>query len=449
MKIRWLTWLLMAALLAGCTADMPQQTLGTPTTPPVTTGASPTRLETTPEQTLPETTPEPTEFVVEQGSIQDAPGTVSFQFAGVSLRCGMKVSQALVENVEIHGAVDAEVAPGCYSDEVRLRDHTEPGKETSLYLVAVNDGQESAPVRDCRIYSLAFNCEEGLGFCLGNGSFVTGTATQADILAAWGQPTYRNEGVPEPTFAWEEEKNRGHDFVELVYHQPFSQVQIILRNGVVEQVRACHSAYLYPELTELSGDYTDSDALALLSRYMDITPYADGGKGEKRDLATTIQVAGEEIAMGIPTRELPQPWRDLYLNCRGLLEPRSCMYSQFPGQEGFIFANPEKVRLERFTETLIKGIHAFNPEYTNWGYDYGTLRGFTYQGISHTGTIEDVIAALGQPYEIAPSSGIGWCFVWLHYESDYGTTVRIRVDPVTNQLMELRMEIPIKYIRHY
>ncbi len=440
MKKHILCLALTAALLLswGCTArnsDIPGDTT------PVSTPAS--TQDTTPAETpelTPAPTPAPTEPelpAVEQGSIDTAPGTVAFQLGAVRAYCGSTVASVLAEDLSVDGNLDALVMPMGYSDEIRLCVPDAQGKyEDYLFVVAVNPTPDPRPVRDCLIYSLSLNCQKGLGFSLGGGSFRTGEATRSDILSAWGTPAVCNEGK---------------DYIELVYYRPFSMVQIILRKGVAEQVRAYHSAWLYPELAQTPmGDYMSGDAWLQLSRYLDVTKYLAGEKGEKRELPLSLQIDGKAIDMGMQTRLLPQPWKGLYQSARTILASRHYLYAQLPGHEGFTFVNPSwHSEIRNFSTTLVKGIHAFNPAYTGWGESMPKALGFTYNGFHHTGTIADVLAAMGQPYEVICESGTAWCFVWLHYESPKGDTLRIKADPISGQLLELRLDMKMYDVHPY
>lgn len=419
--------LLAALLLAGCSAPAAKPEAST--TPPDTTGQpEPTTQE--PEVTQPQGE------TLTQGGIDQTPGMVAFYLGDRPFYCGQPVEGLLQPPVHIHGDVEALVQPMGYSGDIRLRYPDEAGEYTkTLYFSAVNPTEKPLPVKDCLIYSLAVNCEGEHRFSLGNGDFTTGVTTDAEILDAWGEPAAQ-------TLSHAEGEQDGQNYRDMVYYRPFSYLQIITRGGVVDQVRSCHNAYLYPELSqqEAPGSPGESDALLLLSRHMDITPYLAGGKGGNTPLETFITIEDKRIDMGISTGELPQPWRDRYMGTACVLKLRRCMYSQFPGWEGFIFGNSNMELMKTFDHAQIEGIHAFNPEYCNHGFEQSAYRGFTYGAFSHTATIEEVIQALGQPYELIPESGAGWCFVWLHYQSDGGDTLRLKVDPESNQIIELRLE---------
>ncbi|MGM9602308.1 MAG: hypothetical protein ACI3W5_12120 [Faecousia sp.] len=420
--------LLVALLLTGCAA--PAQPAAT-TAPPDTT-AQPVLTTQEPEITEPQREAD----VLTQGTIDRTPGMVTFYMGDRPFYCGQSVAGLLEMPVHIQGDTKAMVEPLGYSDEIRLRYPDENGAYTkTLYFIAVNPTDQPLPVEDCLIYSLAVNCEQEHRFTLGNGDFITGQSTDLEIIAAWGEPTTQ-------TLSHAEGEPDGQNYRDMVYYCPFSYLQIITRGSVVDQVRACHNAYLYPELSQQTapGGPNESDALLLLSRHMDITPYLGGGKGGYTPLEMSIVIEGKQIPMGIRTRELPQPWRGLYENAACVMKLRRCMYSQFPNQEGFIFGNPDREMMKTFEYAQIKGIHAFNPEYSNRGFAQSAYRGFTYGTFSHTATIEEVIQALGQPYELIPESGAGWCFVWLHYQSETGDTLRLKVDPESNQIIELRLE---------
>lgn len=419
---RMVCMILTAFLLAGCSAS-PKDTEAVSTAPAQTTPL--------PQTTEPiPTDPEP--YI----SIENAPGKVYFRIGGRDFSCGQPVADILTTTEHVHADVEALVQPLGYSQDIRLRLPDEAGDYTrTVYFSAVNPTQEPLAVKDCLIYSLAVNCETGHNFGLGENSFVTGQTTDEQIIAAWGEPTSLTVSH------WEGQED-GENFRDLVYYRPFSYLQIITRGGVVDQVRAYHGAELHGALSqqEAPGEPWEADALLLLSRHMDITPYLNGGKGGVAELPMEIEIEGKVIKMGVRTRDLPQPWRRLYENAACIMKARRCIYSQFPNQEGFIFGNPDQALMERFEDAQIKGIHAFNPLYSNRGYAQSAYRGFTYSGFDHTATIEEVVQTLGLPYEVYAENGPGWCFVWLHFVSSDGDTLRLKVDPESNQLIELRLE---------
>lgn len=431
MRKRLLSLMLAALLLAGCstpaeTTPSPETTSLPETTPP-------------PETTLPPQTTQPPETtgteVLSQGTIRDTPGMVAFYMGDTPFYCGQPVAGLLGEKVHIYGDMEALVQPLRYSEEIRLRYPNEQGEYQNLYFSAVNPTDQPLAVKDCLIYSLAVNCEAGHRFAFDNGDFVTGQSTDLEILALWGEPTTQKLNEDEKT-------KSGGNYRDMVYYRPFSYLQIVTRAGVVDQVRACHNAYLYPELSQQTapGTPSESDSLLLLSRYMDIAPYLGGGKGSNTPLELFVTIQGERIDMGIRAYQLPQPWKGIYEDAVGIMSSGRYMYSQFPNQEGFLFGNTNAEQSYTFYHTKVVGIHAFNPAYCNRGLDQSGYRGFDYSGINHTATIEQVIQALGQPYEIIPENTTGWCFVWFHYRSEAGDTLRLKVDPETNQIMELRLE---------
>ncbi len=427
MKTKLPALLLAALILTACAsrdANRPaptQPSADTPTQPVATAPQASQGLETEPQSavTLPQ---------VAQGSISDAPGTVSFYVGDSAVYCGQKVADLLALPVIVEGDISEVVQPGDYSCGIRLRMADENQKfEDNIYFIAVNPDTQPRELKDCLVYSLTFNCETGLRFGFGGESFVTGQTTEGELTAAWGAPAHRYEGK---------------DFQQLVYFRPFSFLQVVVRQHGVDQVTAYHSAYLYPDLAGQNppGDYLGSDAMLLLSRHMDIAPYLGGGKGQKRELPLEMTIAGETIHLGDSFRKLPEPWYSVYEKTRIEVMASRYVTIQRPRQEGFIFLNRSGDVTQSMSAMSIKGILAFNPNYTSWYYDYTGLRGFDYQGVTHESTIEQLVEKLGLPYEIVPANGPNCCFAWLHYEAQNKDTLRFKVDPASNQIIEVRLE---------
>ena len=107
--------------------------------------------------------------------------------------------------------------------------------------------------------------------------------------------------------------------------------------------------------------------------------------------------------------------------------------------EQFYFMNLNGQKKDMSNTLTVKGVFTQNCNYSNWGRDNRDFLEFQYENLTQDSTIEDILEQYGAPMELHCSSSAKICFAWMHYEDQAGNTLRICVDPMLNQLIELRV----------
>lgn len=338
-------------------------------------------------------------------------------------------------------------------------ENTASTKEAFVFFVAMNASDEPKMISECLIYSLTVNYEDDIRFGTGKETepFVTGTTTLEEILEAYGEPSYID--------------SRKEKYQELFYYQPFSCVSFLCKNGEVKQVNSYYSANVYGALAkelslELTGTPMENDALILMAQYLDVTPYLpekvmeEEDTGEKKAEEKTSEektedteekkaslssfdpsfvLDGNTIQFGSKVSDLPSPFKE---GLNELLMPINWNFYVRTGRhepEEFFLINAEGQREMKSNDLLVKGVIVENQNYLNWGIDNSAFHSFNCQGITEDTTIDEILTLLGQPGEMIFSSGERLCFVWMHYETEAGDYIHIRVDPLLNQVIEVHM----------
>ena len=393
----------------------------------------------------------------------EATGTLFFYFNDKAVYAGGPVSDLIDIGFHTYGDLDAVVEPWHMSGVIRvLIDLPDVGEkeEPYLYFVAMNASDEEKPVSECLIYSLTVTYEKGVSFGSGNEKepFVTGTTTKEELVEAYGEPDYIDSL-----------KQR---YEELFYYEPFNSVSILCKNGVVRQINSYYSANVYGALAEdldfdLTGTPMENDAIILMSQYMDITPYLPEEEAEEEEATEatepeekeqeedktgilsgfdeSFQLDGKTIKFGSKVSELPEPFKE---DLNDLTMPVNRNYYTRTGRndpEEFFLINSEGQSNMKSDDLVIKGVIVENPGYRNWGFDNSAFHSFDCQGVTQDSTIDQVLELLGQPREMLFTSGERNCFVWMHYETEEGDLLRVRVDPYLNQVIEVNM---IKYFEN-
>ena len=117
-------------------------------------------------------------------------------------------------------------------------------------------------------------------------------------------------------------------------------------------------------------------------------------------------------------------------------------------EEFFVINHKGQVN-SRSNNLLIKGIVTESCHYSNWGVDNSDFHSFNCQGVTENSTIDDVLELFGQPAELICTNSERTCFAWMHYETEEGDTLRIRVDPMLNQVVEVHMSKYFEKQRSY
>lgn len=379
-----------------------------------------------------------------------ATGTLCFYLNGQAIHAGSPVSDLIGVGFHTYGDLTATVQPWEMSTAIRaLVDlpEVEEKDEPYIFFVAMNASDEPCTVAECLIYSITVNCEKGISFGSGNESepFVSGVSTRDEIMAAYGEP--------------DETVSNNDLYEEIFYYEPFNCVSFAFRGGVVRQISAYYSANVYGGLDvdfALDASAMEKDAYILMSQYMDVTPYLEKEEaeaesetdGEEKDQDKTgilekfngyFELNNTRILFDTAVSELPDPFRE---NLVDLSMPVDRNYYVRTGRnepEEFFLINSEGQRKQLSNYLRVKGVVTENYHYTNWGFDNSAFHSFNCQGVTENSTIDDVLEMLGQPRELICSSGERTCFAWMHYETEEGDTLRIRVDPMRNQVIEVHM----------
>lgn len=464
--------LLALSLMSGCAKTETAPETQAPTAAPETTAAA-QPAQTLPEETEAPTEPAPTYPEPVMPETDAATGTLNFYINGQTVHAGGKVSDLMDAGVVTYDDLSKPVNPGEMSELIQVRvelENVAERDEPFLFFVAMNPMEEPLPVSECLIYSLTVNCDGGISFGSGKEKtpFVTGNTTRDVIEAAYGAPTEIN--------------SQSDIYAETVYYQPFNCVSFTYRNGVVRQVFAYYSANLYGDLAqnapkEVMSDYYGADAFILMSRYMDVTEYLPGHSlelkaKEEEDLSKqrtkdklpkagevgvtdtrpdVITLGGYDIRLGCRTSELPAIW---WQNFDGLMVPIERNFYMRVGRnamEEFYIINDKGQNDGDYplNNTGVKGVITENCHYTNWGTDNSGFYEFGYDGLTQDATIPEILEKYGQPSRLFCTSSARFCFAWLHYDAVDGNQIRFKVDPMTNQLVEIRVSKYIDMEMHY
>lgn len=394
----------------------------------------------------------------------EATGTLMFYFNGQSVHAGGPVSQLLEMDHFTYRDMTALVQPWHMTDVIKLQvklPDTQEADWPNVFFVAMNASDTPCPISECLIYSITINCESGIEFGSGveKEHFVTGQSTRDELTAAYGEPdaSVSNYSLYE----------------EIFYYQPFNCVSFSFRKDVVRQINAYYSANVYGALEstldfDIEAGPMEKDALILMSQYLDVTPYlskeqdeSDTDSSEEDDDAqkdTTgilskfddgFLLDSQRIEFGSKIEDLPEPFRE---DLNELLMPVNRNYYIRTGRndpEEFFVINSEGQRDSMSNNLRIKGIITESNLYCNWGVDNSEFHDFNCLGITQASTIDDVIDLFGAPRELICSSGERTCFAWMHYETEDGDTLRIRVDPMHNQVVEVQMSKYFEDQHHY
>ena len=428
--------LAVSLLVSGCAVNQKTEETAAPTATPT---AAPTQPTEAPTEAPTEPT-EPEKFTLSETVLPEAnvaTGTLKFYIDGHEVYAGAPVSSLLAANITTYENLDEVIQPWHMSSVKRVRVELADTKEADkpfVFFIAMNASGEPKKISECMLYSITINTDKGVSFGSGREDvpFATGETTKDELLAAYGTPDH--------------ELVRNSNYGEIAYYEPFSCAYFSFEKGVVRQVTAYYSANVFGELAEgfdydFQNSYFGNDCYILMSQYMDVMPYLTGAEiqtGVLEAVCEKITMGGQELAMGIRVADMPSPFVEQFIDQLVYVHK---MYFTKVGRnvgEQFYFINLNGQKDDLANELIVKGVFTENRNYANWGQDNTKFLEFQYEDLTHESTIEDVLEQYGMPYDMHCSSNARTCYAWLFYKDAAGNELRICVDPVLNQLMELR-----------
>ena len=361
-----------------------------------------------------------------------ASGNLAFWVNGQEISAGDPVSRITDMDVELGIDPSTLVAPGQISGNISARveaDDLELEDETIFFFHAINDTGEPKMISQCRIYSLVFNMQPGIMLDSGDPEhpFVSRVSTMDELKAAYGEPDYYRKNA--------------ESYEEMAYYAPFDSLYFSFGDGILRQVAAVYAAGQPEyELPDFEG-YFGNDAYLLMGKYLDITPYLHASETDAvaPDLEDTILLGDMEILMGTMLKDLPERFSEPYQGAPLKLAKNHYILSGKSNGEEFYLLNKAGKTADSFNSCAVIGVVTHNAGYTNWGSDHSEFLPFAYQGLHNGSRIEDVIQIFGLPRQMHMTASAQACFVWMNYTDSKGNTLSLRVDPMTNQLAELRI----------
>lgn len=398
-----------------------------------------------PTVTATEPAAEPTEPELQSQVVfpdkDEATGALLFYFGEYKIHAGAPMSDVLAMGIYTDQDLSAIVQPGRTSEVITVRvdlEDQEQDDDPLIFIVAINASEEPRMVSQCMIYSITVNTESGIRFGSGNETepFVTGTTTKDEIVAAYGEPGFSRSGDSK--------------YVEIAYYQPFNSAYFTFKNGVVRQIVTTYSAYLYGETADdfkydLSSTYFGADCAILMNQYLDVVPYLDGTvEAEKLTaLEESIVMADQTITFGMEAAQMPSPFGEHFVDLPFPLNAKYYVRTGRGNEEEFYLINWSSSGCSTADRLQVKGVITENRNYCSWGIDNSAFHEFQYMGLTGDSNIEQILEVFGMPKEIQFNSNGRLCDAWLFYEDVNGNTLNIRVDPMLNQLVELRV------VKHY
>ena len=418
---RILPGLLPILLLAGCSAAIQE------TEPAVTQP-----METLPVQTQPtEIQPQNTGLAFPTEDM--ATGLLKFYFGEHQIHAGGMVSDVLALDPRTFGDLSVSLLPGHVSDILRMDVAGEDGEEITFFIRAINTGETAAAIADCRIYAVIINGEDNISFGSGveKEPFRTLQTTEKEILDAYGEPDFNRSG--------------DEQYREIGYYSPFDHAYFTFEKGTLRQIMTCWSADYHSAAAEAFAEelpeFFGNDAWILLDRFLDTKPYREDkvkkSTGVLDEVPMTITVDGQQIQLGCFVHEMPKKFSDPYQEVPTHLGGMRYLRIGIGNPEEFYVINRHGLRDSYVYYAEVKGIFTSNRDYANWGRDFTDYHEFEYAGIRSGSAIEDVLAVFGEPEVIYCSSNANYCFAWFHYRDEAGNELRICVDPMVDQIIEL------------
>ena len=372
-----------------------------------------------------------------------ATGTLKFYIKDKEVYAGGPVSNLLDAGVTTDEDLSKLVQPWHMTSvqRVRVKADSEEEAEPFIFFVAMNAAAEPKPVSECLIYSITINTEKGIRFGSGKEQtpFVTGETTYEEILASYGEPEYNKSGHA--------------NYREIAYYEPFNCAYFSFNLDVVRQVTTYYSANMLGKLAEnftydLGANYFGNDCYILMNQYMDVAPYLPDAEAEVTTgvlaaLTESITMGGNELAMGTRVEDMPSPFAEQFVDQLMYMEKKYYFRGGRNTGEEFYFMNLDGLTKNKKKEfiankAIIKGVFTENRNYANWGKDNSIFLEFQYENLTHESTIEEILEQYGMPYKLDCTSYGRNCFAWLFYKDEAGNKLEICVDPILDQIVELR-----------
>ena len=432
MKAEWITKAaalgLILAVLSGCGRKLPPEPVAQPIEVPVEQTATEQSTETEPVlQDAGETE------AVSDGK-RNPGGSVMFYVDNHGFRAGGPVADILRIGVKTDEDLSAYLAPGQISGNISARvelDHVSEEDEPLFFFHAVNTADEPLMISRCTIYSVIVNVQPGIEFGRDHADerFCCGASTIADLQKVYGNPDFY--------------RTISEHYEEMAYHEPFDSLYFSFEDGVVRQILAFYSEQERKTAlhSEHAGTEFARDSLLLMGKYLDISPYLAGGDlpAAELKLEETIILGDIQISLGSSFSDMPEYFTAPYEKAPLKLAKNYYILTGKENPEEFYLFNNTGKGITSFRKCTVMGVVTHNADYTNWGCEYSEYLPFAYQGLNNESGIDDVIRIFGNPQKMNATATAHACFVWMHYRSINGNELRIRVDPMTNQIAELRV----------
>lgn len=435
--------LALSLLMSGCAAGSKPEETATPTAASTEPAGEPTEAPTE----APTEPAEPEKFKLSETVFPEAnaaTGTLKFYFNGQEIYAGGPVSNLLAANITTYEDLGQILQPWHMSSVKRVRVELADTKEEDkpfVFFIAMNASDEPKKLSECMLYSVTINADDDVSFGSGKEDvpFVTGVTTKDELVAAYGEPDY--------------EASRDGNYGEIAYYEPFNCVYFSFHKGTVRQVTTYYSANVFGDLAqnfdyEFHNSYFGNDCYILMNQYMDVMPYLNGTvdgsqTGVFDALSEKITMGGQELAMGTRVADMPSPFVEQFID--QLVYIHKMYYTKVGRNVGeqFYFINLNGQKKDLANELLVKGVFTENRNYVNWGQDNSKFLEFQYDDLTQDSTIEDVLEQYGMPNDLHCTSYARACFAWLFYKDKAGNTLGICVDPILDQVTELR------FSKHY
>lgn len=429
--------LTIALLLTACAFGKTEETV-----PPTEATAVPTEAPTEASTEAPTEPAEPEGYHLVDTVMPEADaatGTLKFYIAGKEIYAGGPVSNILDLGVTSFDDFDQILQPWHMSGALRVRVELADTKEEDkpfVFFVAMNASEEPKKISECLVYSITINSEAGIEFGSGKESehFVTRQTELEELIAAYGEPDYN--------------MSRDGNYREIAYYEPFNCAYFSFQKDKVRQVSTYYSANVFGYLAEkLDYKFTDSyfgnDCYILMNQYMDVLPYLNGSAGEDphilEKLTESITMGGEEIVLGMRCYEMPELFGQHFWDQMMPIHDMRYLRSGRNNEEEFYFLNLDGQPEYLANNLVIKGVFTENLHYVNWGWDKSDFHEFQYENLTQDSTIEEILEQYGMPLDLHCTSNARNCFAWLFYEDQAGNQLEICVDPILNQIVELRV----------